>query len=158
MKVYCPALLSGRFFPARCTSKDMPGGMNISPPIALGDVPPTARSFVLTLVDENPSVEHFIHWIVINMPARTRELREKSSGVRDRMPEGSMELRNSYGDNGYGGPFLIPGAGLHEYVIRVYALSEESLEIGPLAQLGDIMLQVEGKILDAGSTVGLLQA
>jgi len=157
MKVYCPTLLPGRFFPARCTHKDMPGGVNASPLIAWTDVPSTTRSFVLAMVDRNSAVENFVHWLLINIPASTREIPEKSSGIRERMPRGTMELRNGFGDNGYGGPYLLPGAGLHEYVVTVYAVKDELVELGPLASLADVIQEINDKILGSSSTSGYLR-
>lgn len=73
------------------------------------------------------------------------------------MPKGAVELRNGLGDIGYGGPFLLPGAGLHEYHITVYALKEEVIELGPLVTRADVMLDIDGRVIDSARTLGLLR-
>ncbi len=156
MKVFWPGLLSGKYVPARNTSLEMPGGMNISPHIAWGEVPPATRSFILTIIDNAAGDEPFVHWLVINIPLHVREVLEKSSGIRDRMPDGSMELRNSTGEMGYAGPFLPRGTGMREYRVTVYALSRDVLEFGPLSKLGDVLSEIGGLLLDAGTTTAFL--
>jgi phosphatidylethanolamine-binding protein (PEBP) family uncharacterized protein len=45
MKVYCPLLLSGKYFANRHASKGLPSGQNVSPLIQWGDVPHGVGSF-----------------------------------------------------------------------------------------------------------------
>src|SRR5512141_987188 len=151
MKLFCPALLSGKYFPARCLSLAVPGGANISQPVSWAGVPPDTRSFVLTLIDHRVDQESFVHWVVINLPLSAREIPERASMIRDRMPKEALELRSSAGEPGYAGPKLLPGAGPHEYVFTVYAIGEKELELGPLATLSDVMLEMEEKILDSAT-------
>jgi Raf kinase inhibitor-like YbhB/YbcL family protein len=157
MKVFCPALLSGKYFPARCASLSVPGGTNTSPPVGWTDVPTATQSFVLTLIDHRPDEESIVHWVVINLPLSAREIPERASMIRDRMPKEALELRSSSGEPGYVGPKLLPGAGSHEYVFTVYAIGEKELELGPLATLSDVMLEIEDKILDSATLTAYLK-
>lgn len=157
MKLFCPALLSGKYFPARCTAPGMPGGMSVSPPITWTDVPPNTRSFILSIVAQLPDARHTVHWAVVNIPARTREIPEKASGNRDRMPAGCQELRNSFGGTGYVGPNEVPGSGTHEYTISVIALSEESFEFGQLAMLPDVLGAVGNSNIATATVTGILR-
>lgn len=134
----------------------MPGGMNASPPIAWSGVPDNAHSFILSIVNRHPRRGDLVHWAVINIPGRVREMPERASGIRDRMPVGSQELRNSFGETGYVGPHVTPGSGTQEYDLEVFALSEESFEFGPLAILPDVLSAVRDRIIDAGAMKALL--
>ena len=157
MKVFCPALLSGKYFATKHADRGIQGGQNISPRVSWSDVPPGTRSFALSMVDRHPVANNWVHWFVLNIPASTREIPERASGIYDHMPPGSMELRNSYGEIGYGGPKPPRGSGPHEYVITVYALNVDSLLLGPFSKLDECLRAFEGKVLDSGSVIGIFQ-
>ena len=157
MKVYCPALLSGKYFPNRFAHKEMQGGQNISPPILWGDVPPETRSFVLSITDRHPAAHNWIHWFVINIPRAYREIPERASGDRERLPSAAQEMRNSFGDLGYGGPNPGRGSGPHSYELTLQALSIDSLSVGPFATPQECEEEMRGKVLGKGSMLGYLQ-
>lgn len=157
MKVFCPALLSGKYFATKHASREIQGGQNISPRVSWSEIPAGTKSFALSMVDRHPIANNWVHWLVLNIPASTREIPEKASGPYDRMPAGCMETRNSYGDIGYGGPMPPRGSGPHEYVITVYALSVESLLLGPFAKLDECLRALEGKILASANVTGIFQ-
>lgn len=157
MKVYCPALLSGKYFPNKYAHRNIQGGQNISPPVLWGEVPPGTRSFVLSVIDRHPTARSWIHWYVINIPHSLREIAERASGDRSRMPTGSMELRNSFGDLGYGGPSPNKNTGAHEYEITMMALSVESLPVGPYSTPEECEEEMRGTVLARGTAVGIFQ-
>jgi Raf kinase inhibitor-like YbhB/YbcL family protein len=157
MKVYCPALLSGKYFPNKFAHVTLEGGQNISPPVLWGEVPPDARSFVLSIVDLHPAARNWIHWFVINIPRHYREIPEHASGDRERFPSAAQEMRNSFGDLGYGGPNPLRGSGLHPYEFTVRALSIDSLSVGPFATPQECEEEMRGKVLASGSMKGYLQ-
>jgi Raf kinase inhibitor-like YbhB/YbcL family protein len=133
MNAYFPTLLSGKYLPQRCAGVNVPGGRNVSPSISWGEIPEGTLSFAIRLVDRHPSMDGWVYWYVVNIPAEIREIREKSSGLREGMPEGSLEMRNSFGDLGYKGPAVQPGSEAHPVELVVYALSVPSLSLGPYA-------------------------
>jgi hypothetical protein len=157
MKVFCTALLSGKFFPTRSAHRRVKGGENLSPPVAWTDVPAGTQSFVLTIFDRHPVAHNWLHWCIINLPASMRELTEGASGVRERMSEGSLEIRNSYGDAGYGGPNPPRHSGPHNYEITVYALSTPSLPLGPLASSEECLDAMKRHVLARASVVGVFE-
>ncbi|MEW6511818.1 MAG: YbhB/YbcL family Raf kinase inhibitor-like protein [Bacteroidota bacterium] len=157
MKVYCSGLLSGKYFPNKYAHRNVVGGQNISPPVQWGDVPQGTRSFVLSMIDRHPAAKNWNHWYVINIPHTLRELTERASGTRERMPPGAMELRNSFGDLGYGGPNPPKNSGPHEYVITVIALSVDSIPVGPYSTPEECELEMEGYVLARGSVTGIFQ-
>lgn len=155
MKAYFPSLYSGKYLPQKCANPEMPGGQNVSPVISWGDVPKGTKSFVLTLVDRHPSMDGWIYWCIINVPATVRGLQEKASSLREKMPQGSLEMRNSFGDLGYKGPNVPVGSEAHPLELTVHALSEPSLLLGPYSKPEEREQKLEGKILATAKATAL---
>jgi Raf kinase inhibitor-like YbhB/YbcL family protein len=128
------------------------GGKNLSIPLTWKDVPPGTKSFALSMVDPHPVAQNWLHWLVINIPANITSIAEGSS--RKKMPPGSTELRNSFGEIGYGGPQPPKGSGEHPYVITLYALNVEKLELGVNTSLGAFKKMIEGKMIQSASITG----
>jgi hypothetical protein len=84
-----------------------------------------------------------------------REIPENASGTREKMPPGSLELRNSFGDLGYDGPSPLKNSGLHEYAITVHALSVESLHLGPFSTVEECRQEMGTGVIDSATTVGI---
>ena len=121
------------------------GGKNISIPLAWKNAPAGVKSFCLTIVDPHPVAQNWVHWLVIDIPARTTSIEEGVS--KKRMPQGSMELKNSWGDVGYGGPQPPKGTGDHPYVVTLYALNVEKLDLGVNTSLSVFKKAIEGKVI-----------
>ncbi len=128
------------------------GGENISLPFDWSNAPAETKSFAFSIVDPHPVASNWVHWFVINIPAGTNSIQEGASGKN--MPAGCIELNNTYGSVGYGGPQPPPGSGEHPYVCTVYALSVDKLELGANVSLSDFKKALEGKILAQASTTG----
>jgi Raf kinase inhibitor-like YbhB/YbcL family protein len=128
------------------------GGKNISIPLAWKNVPPGTRSFALSIIDPHPVAQNWIHWLVINIPNDVTFLEEGASGKK--MASGSLELRNSFGDPGYGGPQPPKGTGDHPYVVTLYALNVEKLDLGGNVSLSAFKKTIEGKVVAAASITG----
>jgi len=96
-------------------------GEDISPHLAWEDVPKETKSLALSLSDPDAPSGNFIHWLVINIPAETREI--PSGGP---LPKEAEELVTDFGKSGYGGP--CPPSGTHHYEFRLFALKSEKLE------------------------------
>ncbi len=157
MKVYCPALLSGKYIPNKCAHRGVTGGQNVSLPVSWGDVPAATKSFVFSVIDSHPAANNWVHWFVINVPRSVREIAERASGTREKMPPGSLELRNSFGGLGYDGPMPPKNSGPHGYVITVYALSVESLPVGPYSTVEECREEMGTNIIATGTAVGIFQ-
>ncbi len=129
------------------------GGKNISVPVTWKNVPPGTKSFALSIVDPHPVAQNWVHWMVINIPKDVTGIEEGAS--RRKMPSGSMELKNSFGDIGYGGPQPPKGTGDHPYVVTVYALNVEKLELGTSPTLSAFKKALEGKVIESASITGM---
>ncbi len=121
MKLSSKSFSSGGLIPAKYAMKAIAGGQNISPHILIEDIPANTQSIALAIVDRHPMARSWVHWAVLNIPPSAAELQEGASG---RMPAGSIELENTFGFAGYGGPQPPKGSGVHTYEIAAYCLSE----------------------------------
>ncbi len=128
------------------------GGKNLSIPLAWKNVPPGTKSFALSVVDPHPVAQNWVHWLVINIPSSVTMLEEGAS--RKKMPAGSVELKNSFGDIGYGGPQPPKGTGDHPYVVTLYALNVEKLDVGTSTSLSAFKKPIEGKVIGTASITG----
>jgi len=104
-------------------------GGNRSPHLRWENAPAGTRSFVVTLFDPDaPTGSGWWHWVVIDLPAATRELAAGASRQAGALPVGSREMRTDFGAPGYGG--AAPPAGeTHRYVFTVHALDVPRLDV-----------------------------
>lgn len=128
------------------------GGKNLSLPLSWFGVPAGTKSFALSIVDPHPVARNWVHWLVKDIPASAASLAEGASGRQ--MPPGAVEMKNSFGDLGYGGPQPPPGTGDHPYVVTLYALSVPKLEVKPTVGLAEFKQALEGKVLATASITG----
>ena len=128
------------------------GGKNISVPLAWKNVPLATKSFCLSIVDPHPVAQNWVHWLVINIPAQVSSIEEGAS--EKKMPKGCVELKNSFGEIGYGGPQPPKGTGDHPYVVTLYALSVEKVDLGTSASLSAFKKAIEGKVIGSAAITG----
>lgn len=107
-----PSFVDGRIPPEHSLA-----GANRSPELRWRGVPAGTRELALTVVD--PDASNFVHWVVVGIPPDEHRLR--AGGV----PPEARELRNQFGQLGWGGPAPPPGSP-HTYVFTLYALREPS--------------------------------
>lgn len=151
MEIKSPAFQDGGKIPVQYTMPPA-GGKNISLPLAWSGAPAGTRAFALSIVDPHPVANNWVHWLVINIPPQTTSIGEGASGKS--MAAGSMELRNSYGKTGYGGPQPPKGSGEHPYVITLYALNADTIHLGGNVSLSAFQKAIEGKVLATATLTG----
>jgi len=151
MKLMSRAFADGKKIPLAYV---MPaaGGQNLSLPLSWTDPPPGVKSFALSLTDPHPIARNWVHWLVINIPGNVTSLEEGAS--RQKMPPGAVELKNSFGDLGYGGPQPPKGTGDHPYVATLYALKVDRLDLPPATGLAAFQKALEGKVLTTATLTG----
>jgi hypothetical protein len=151
-------------------------GENISPPLSWSGAPPGTQGFALVLVDpdvpwgetvpvygEMPPpgtqpADHFVHWIVVNIPATTTSLPEGASPGD--MPAGTIEPLNSFAlfggeANQYGGPAPPPGTKAHAYRFVLYALDVASVpRVAAESDFTAVTVAMAGHVLAATTLTG----
>ena len=119
---------------------------NISPHLKWEDAPDLTKSFALSCNDPDAPVGDWIHWLVCNIPADIDEFPQGG-------PTPGTELKNDYGNGGYGGP--APPSGTHRYIFRIYALDVENLE-GITKK--NFMKEVKEHTIESAELIGLYSA
>jgi Raf kinase inhibitor-like YbhB/YbcL family protein len=128
------------------------GGQNLSVPLSWSNAPAGTQSFALSVVDPHPIAHNWVHWLVIDIPKEVSSLPAGASGQK--MPSGTVELKNSFGDLGYGGPQPPRGSGDHPYVFTLYALSVPKVELSRNTSLAAFKQALEGKTLATATVTG----
>jgi Raf kinase inhibitor-like YbhB/YbcL family protein len=105
-------------------------GDNISPSLTWSGAPGDAKSFAITVFDPDaPTGSGFWHWVAFNIPASTTSIPKDAGNVKKKlMPKGTIQIRNDYGFDGYGGPCPPPGDKPHHYTLTVYAVDLDKIE------------------------------
>ncbi len=128
------------------------GGKNLSLPLTWSGAPVGTKSFALSIVDPHPVARNWVHWLVKDLPGDASALAEGASGQK--MPAGAVEMKNSWGELGYGGPQPPKGTGDHPYVVTLYALNVAQFDVKPTAGLAEFKQALEGKTLATVTITG----
>ena len=153
MQVTSPAYAQGGTMPARFAAWQVQAGGNVSVPISWSGAPSGTRSYVVVMTDRHPVARGWVHWLVISIPASASALPEGVSGTPG-VPAGAVELENTSGRAGYGGPQPPPGTGVHDYETTVFALDVAHLGVEPPATWDDVSGAMQGHVLASGSLTG----
>ena len=147
MNVTSTAFQEGTTIPKQCTGE----GKDVSPPLKWSEVPAGTKSFAVICDDPDaPRKEPWVHWVLFNLPAETRELAEGAS--RAGLPAGAKEGKNDFGNIGYGGPMPPPGKP-HRYYFKVYAL-DTVLDLQEGATKAELERAMKGHVLAEGQLMG----
>jgi len=141
LTITSPAFVQGEAIPARHTCD----GNDTSPALVIARVPPAARTLALIMDDPDAPAGTWVHWVVWNIPAHTREIPESS------LPPQAVQGKNSWPRTGYGGP--CPPSGTHRYFFKVYAL-DTTLNLGPSTTKAVLERAMEGHVLARGELMG----
>jgi len=104
-------------------------GKNISPSLSWNGAPKNTKSFAVTMYDPDaPTGSGWWHWLAFNIDKETSSLATDASKL-GLMPKGTVESITDYGKGGFGGACPPKGDNAHSYIITVYALDIEKLEL-----------------------------
>ena len=126
-------------------------GADVSPQLAWNDPPAGTESFALIADDPDAPVGTWVHWVLYDLPASTREFDE---GVpkQEQLPSGARQGRNDFGKIGYDGPCPPPGKP-HRYFFKLYALdTKTNLRAG--ATKADVERALKGHSLGQAELMG----
>ncbi len=125
-------------------------GKDISPPLSWENAPSSTKSFVL-ICDDPDAPRLWTHWLVYNIPASTLVFHENRPTI-EKLPDGSLQGTNSFGNYGYGGP--CPPSGTHRYFFKLFAL-DSTLDLQSGASQQDVEEAMEGHVLAKTELMGL---
>ncbi len=119
-------------------------GPDVSPPLNWTEPPAGTKSLALIMDDPDAPVGTWVHWVLYNLPASTRELSE-STATTETLAGGTKQGSNDFRKIGYGGP-CPPQGPAHRYFFKLYALDTE-LNLAPKATKKQVETAMEGHIL-----------
>jgi len=127
---------------------------DVSPALAWSDPPAGTKSFALIADDPDAPMGTWVHWVLYELPAGTRQLAE---GVpkQPKLADGGTQGKNDFGKTGYGGPCPPPGKP-HRYFFKLYAL-DVPLDLKPGATKEEVELKMQGHILAQAELMGTYQ-
>jgi Raf kinase inhibitor-like YbhB/YbcL family protein len=78
-------------------------GKEVSPPLAWSGVPSGTKSFALICDDPDAPAGTWVHWVLFDLPAGTKELSENIPPKKT-LESGAKHGINDFREFGYGGP------------------------------------------------------
>jgi len=125
-------------------------GSNTHPALSWEGVPTGTKTLALIADDPDSSKGTWTHWVVYDIPINTNTL-------KGTLPSSIRQGKNSFNNNGYGGPCPPPGDKAHRYYFKMYAL-DTILDLSP-DSTGSAELQaaMQGHILAQGELMGRYQ-
>lgn len=114
-QIKSPAFSDNGMMPSihTCDDKD------ISPQLQWTEPPQGTKSFALINDDPDAPMGTWVHWVIFNLPAGTRQLEQNFPKDKE-LKNGAKQGINDFGKIGYGGP--CPPSGTHRYFFKLYAL------------------------------------
>jgi hypothetical protein len=138
MELSSPAFENADLIPKKYTCN----GEDVSPPLAIEDIPANTRSLTLIVDDPDAPSGTFVHWVVYDI-APTPNIGEGS------VP--GIQGMNSFKKTAYGGP--CPPSGTHRYFFKLYAL-DDKLGLGEGESKQEVVKAMEGHIIGSAELVG----
>jgi Raf kinase inhibitor-like YbhB/YbcL family protein len=120
-------------------------GADVSPPLSIAEVPEKTGALALIVDDPDAPAGTWVHWVVWNIGAGTKEIPENS------VPPGAIQGRNDFGKTVYGGP--CPPSGTHRYRFKLYAL-DAPLSLKSGATKAQVEQAMEGHVLSQSELTG----
>jgi Raf kinase inhibitor-like YbhB/YbcL family protein len=129
-------------------------GPDLSPPLAWTDPPKGTESLALIVDDPDAPAGTWVHWVLYDIPADTRELSEGVPKTRS-LPNGARQGRNDFGKIGYNGP-CPPRGRVHHYSFKLYSL-DSMLNLGPGATKAQLQRAIGAHVLAQTEIIGRFQ-
>jgi len=125
-------------------------GEDESPPLRWDGAPEGVKSFALICDDPDAPSGTWVHWVLFNIPADVKELKEGGADL----PKEAVPGKNDFKKNAYGGPK--PPSGKHRYYFKVYAL-DTTLNLPKGATKADVEKAMKGHVKAWGQLMGTYQ-
>ena len=106
-------------------------GDDLSPHLTWSNAPKGTKSFAITAYDPDaPTGSGWWHWQIVNIAKNVTEIKTGAGSTKQNLaPKGSVQIKNDYGSQGFGGACPPSGHGVHHYRFTVHALSVEKLDL-----------------------------
>jgi hypothetical protein len=129
----------------RIPSKYTCDGDDLSPALAIEDVPTEAKSLALIMEDPDSPGKTWIHWVVWNINPEISQIKESN------LPPGALQGETSDGDAKYHGP--CPSQGEHRYFFKLFAL-DKKIDLTAGAKKEELEKEMEGHIIASAEIMG----
>ncbi len=147
LKFKCTRMEDGGKIPVENTGR----GQDISPEFIIENLSPDAKTLAITFEDLSHPVKNFTHWVIWNIPAKSKI----EKGIKPGKNVPSMENAKQgfgYGIHRYAGP-KPPKGKIHTYRFTIYSLDCE-ISLGANSFKRNFLKKVEKHILQKGSITG----
>ena len=141
------AFRQNQAIPKKCTCD----GSDVSVSLNWNDPAHEAKGFALIADDPDAPRGTWVHWVLYDLPADTRELAE-GIPAKETLDDGAKQGKNDFGKIGYGGPCPPPGSA-HHYHFKLYAL-DKMVGLRPGATKQQILDAMKGHVLAQAELVG----
>lgn len=116
-------------------------------PLVITNAPDNTKEFALIMRDTSIEPKDKAHWVVWGIPANTSIIAEKS------LPEGSVQGLNDDQTAVYLPPCPPANSGEHNYVIELYALSD-NVVLNPNTNKDSLTAAINGKVIAKAQLAG----
>lgn len=126
-------------------------GQDLSVPLTWTDPPARTQSFALIADDPDAPMGTWVHWVLYDLPAETRQLPEgvpKQETLKDGTKQGMTDFRRI----GYGGP-CPPSGPAHRYFFKLYAV-DRKIGLPPGATKRQVLDTIKGHTLGEAQLMG----
>jgi Raf kinase inhibitor-like YbhB/YbcL family protein len=147
IEVSSTAFQAGATIPKQCTGD----GADRSPPLRWSEPPSGTKSLALICDDPDTPRGTWVHWVLFNLSAMTRELPERVP-TTETLDNGAKQGKNDFGNIGYGGPSP-PKGKPHRYFFKLYAL-DTALDLPAGVTKAQLVKGMQGHILAEGQLMG----
>jgi Raf kinase inhibitor-like YbhB/YbcL family protein len=147
LQISSSAFPAGETIPKKFTCD----GPDASPALRWNEPAAKTQSFALIMDDPDAPVGTWVHWVLFDLPADTRELAE-GVAKQEQLANGARQGRNDFGKIGYGGPCPPPGKP-HRYFFKLYAL-DAKLNLKGGVTKADVERAMMGHVLGQGELMG----
>ena len=147
MKISSDAFAANETIPKKFTCD----GPDVSPKLTWSEPPAKTQGFALIMDDPDAPAGTWVHWVLFDLPAETRELAE-GVAKQEQLANGARQGRNDFGKIGYGGPCPPPG-NPHRYFFKLYAL-DAKLNLKAGVTKADVERAMYGHTLAHADLVG----
>ena len=138
-EISSPTFKNGEVIPADFSCD----GRDVSPALMWTEPPAGTQSFALIMDDPDAPMGTWVHWVIFNIPASARDLKEGAPGGPN-LSDCSLQGKTSAMSNGYHVP--CPPSGTHRYFFKLYAL-DSMLTLSADADKETLLAAMEGHIL-----------